>query len=60
MYLSFCTYVCTYVCLLTADGRSFWLNDPRQLEAVVLPRYFKHHRVAFFVKQLRAYGFLRA
>lgn len=38
-------------------GASFWVNDPVLLEGAILPQYFKHNRMAFFVKQLRAYGF---
>ena len=38
-------------------GHTFWLADPVRLEAAVLPTYFKHNRMSFFIKQLRAYGF---
>ena len=30
------------------EGRSFWIHDPDALEAMVLPRVFKHNRIAFF------------
>ena len=33
------------------------VTNIERLEAVVLPSYFKHNRMAFFVKQLRSYGF---
>ena len=39
------------------DGTSFWIGAPDALESTVLPRFFKHNRMAFFVKQLKAYGF---
>ena len=39
------------------DGTSFWIGAPDALEFTVLPRFFKHNRMAFFVKQLKAYGF---
>jgi hypothetical protein len=35
------------------EGRSFWIHDPDALEAMVLPRVFKHNRIAFFTKQAR-------
>ena len=40
-----------------ASGTSFWIADPIAVETTILPQYFKHNRMAFFVKQLRAYGF---
>ena len=33
------------------DGTSFWIGAPDALESPVLPRFFKHNRMAFFVKQ---------
>lgn len=39
------------------DGRSFWIIDAEALETYVLPRYFKHNRSSFLIKQLRTYGF---
>lgn len=39
------------------SGHSFWMRRPDLMEAVVLPQYFKHNRLTFFGKQLRAYGF---
>ena len=39
------------------DGTSFWIGAPDALESTVLPRFFKHNRMAFFHKQLKAYGF---
>lgn len=39
------------------SGNSFWVTEIERLEAYVLPSYFKHNRMAFFVKQLRSYGF---
>lgn len=39
------------------EGRSFWIRDPDALETLLLPRVFKHNRIAFFTKQLKSYGF---
>mmetsp|Transcript_26595 Transcript_26595/g.60820 ORF Transcript_26595/g.60820 Transcript_26595/m.60820 type:complete len:851 (-) Transcript_26595:249-2801(-) len=39
------------------SGTSFWVTNIDRFEAFVLPSYFKHNRMAFFIKQLRSYGF---
>lgn len=40
-----------------ADGSAFEVKDPKKLEAIVLPKYFRHSRFQSLVRQLNFYNF---
>lgn len=43
--------------MLSVDGKSFEVHDPRALELQVLPKYFRHCRFQSLVRQLNFYAF---
>jgi len=42
-----------------SHGRSFLIHKPREFVREVVPRYFKHSKLASFQRQLSLYGFVR-
>jgi heat shock transcription factor 2 len=39
------------------DGKSFVVKDPNTFEKEIIPQFFKHSKMASFVRQLNFYGF---
>lgn len=57
-------YIYIYILLLTVhllfrsdDGKSFVVKDPNTFEKEIIPQFFKHSKMASFVRQLNFYGF---
>ena len=42
------------------DGKSFIIYNPTSFSKHVLPMYFKHNKLASFIRQLNLYGFRKA
>ena len=41
------------------NGNSFTIKDVVDLEKTILPKYFKHDKLASFIRQLNMYGFTK-
>jgi heat shock transcription factor 2 len=45
------------ICCWSDDGKSFVVKDPNTFEKEIIPQFFKHSKMASFVRQLNFYGF---
>ncbi|GKY99329.1 Heat shock factor protein 4 [Mayamaea pseudoterrestris] len=45
------------ICEWHSDGRSFVIKDQKAFEKSVIPQFFKHSKIASFVRQLNFYSF---
>ena len=50
----------SHICRWNEQGDAFEVADEARFATEVLPRYFKHHNISSFVRQLSTYGFRKS
>ncbi|KAK4534803.1 hypothetical protein CDCA_CDCA03G0828 [Cyanidium caldarium] len=50
----------SHICRWNEQGDAFEVADETRFATEVLPRYFKHHNISSFVRQLSTYGFRKS